>query len=163
MWMLVHPIHLVLSSATLSNEIFCIHFWLKIKNCMVQNTYISLFKHTTRWIRTQNWFTVFTRTYYLWMGSIIIPTHHYFGCNCNLPLFSKITHHIIWRVPAQGDILWDTRDSKFCFRVEVFFCLLSREFCFVSCLSWQVHRRSNKIPVFDDVLVKKDTTRNKIL
>ena len=26
------------------------------------------------------------------MGSIINPTHHYFGCNFSLPLFSKITH-----------------------------------------------------------------------
>ena len=30
MWMLVHPTHLVLSSATLSNKIFCVYFWSKI-------------------------------------------------------------------------------------------------------------------------------------
>ena len=30
--------------------------------------------------------------YYLWIESIIIQTHHYFGCNCSLPLFSRISH-----------------------------------------------------------------------
>ena len=30
MWMLVHLTHLVLSSATLSNENFCVHFWSKM-------------------------------------------------------------------------------------------------------------------------------------
>ena len=30
MWMLVYPAHLVLLSAILSNEIFCVHFWPKI-------------------------------------------------------------------------------------------------------------------------------------
>ena len=30
MWILVHPTHLVLSSTTLSNEIFCSSFWSKI-------------------------------------------------------------------------------------------------------------------------------------
>ena len=54
---------------------------------------LSFFIQTTRLSRPQNWFTVLTRTCYLWMESIIIPTHHYFGCNCSLPLFSKITHN----------------------------------------------------------------------
>ena len=30
--------------------------------------------------------------YYLWIETIIIPTHHYFGCNCSLPVFSRISH-----------------------------------------------------------------------
>ena len=51
MWMLVHPTHLVLSNATLSNEIFCGSFLVKKLVICVPSTpakWISFHKHRNR-------------------------------------------------------------------------------------------------------------------
>ena len=93
MWILVHLAHLVLSSATLLNKLFCCSFWSKIMFCLCafHNSEMNIIpqpqeqKSCRRQTRCSN-------TYYLWMKSIIIPIHHYSGCNCSLLLFSKISH-----------------------------------------------------------------------
>ena len=77
MWMFVHPTHLVLSCATLSNEIFCCPFCQKIMLFVYlphqQNTYHSA---TTKVEKLQEANTMLQYT--MWM--FVHPTHLVLSC-----------------------------------------------------------------------------------
>ena len=72
MWMLVHLTHLMLSSATLSNENFCVHFWSKMFLFLcVQQQQTGTHSATTG---TENLLETNTMFYYfMWM--LVHPTH----------------------------------------------------------------------------------------
>ena len=77
----------------LQTRMFVVHFATKIGLILV-HTYPAkstfIFNHTYK--KMIGGLGKVLIHYSLWIETIIIPTHHYFGCNCRLPLFSKISH-----------------------------------------------------------------------
>ena len=98
MWIVLHLTQLVLSSATLSNEIFCIHFWSKI---------MLLFLHLpsipAKWrslLNHKDWKVVGgKRNVLLHYGDVSTPVPSGFVL-CN---------------PFKWDILWFISDQESCF------------------------------------------------